>query len=433
MLQPSSPADWPTSLWRESSIARAPNPALSDHIAADVTIVGAGFTGLSSALFLAEAGLSVAVLDAKDVGWGASGRSGGQVNPMLPFNSVDRIRKLVGDAFFDKITSAALNSADELFNLISTYNIQCGARQTGWLRALHSNRARKAAQADLTGWNSFGAGMQLIDGQDVTRLSGTNCYHAGLLTPRGGAVQPFELACGLADAAKAAGAMVFGQSPVDQIERSGPSWVCKTKDGSIASTWVVIATNGYTDDVFPGLAKTIIPMHPIQIATELLPSSLADSILPHGHTISDSRRIIMYARREPDNRLVYGGLGKRDRNGAFSGFQWLKRDAERVFPQLAGIKWAYKWGGTIAITGDHLPHVHQPKQNMLIGLGYNGRGVAMSVVVGRTLADRILGKAPTDLPLPFTDLKPFPFRSVKMFGMSTAIWLMRLLDRIESR
>ncbi|WP_420336448.1 NAD(P)/FAD-dependent oxidoreductase [Roseibium sp.] len=433
MLQTSSQPDWPVSLWRQTETLTPPNPVLTSLVETDVTIIGAGLTGVSSALFLSEAGLNVTVLDAKDVGWGASGRSGGQVNPMLPFNSVERVRKLVGDAFFEKITHASLNSADDLFALIRKYQIRCGARQTGWLRVLHSNRARKSAETDVASWNRYGADMQIIDGAEVKRLSGTNHYKTGVVTPRGGAVQPYELTCGLARAAESAGAHFYGQSPVLKIERSGEAWVCTTPQGSVTSSWVLIATNGYTKDVVPGLANTIIPMNPIQVATEPLDKSIADTILPEGHTISDSRRIIMYARREPDNRLVYGGLGRKKPDGTLTGFDWLKRDAVSVFPQLSGVRWTYEWGGTIAITGDHLPHIHQPKQNMLIGLGYNGRGVAMSVVVGRSLAERVLGKGTSDLPLPLTDIKPFPFRSAKLAGMGTAIWLMRLLDRIESR
>jgi glycine/D-amino acid oxidase-like deaminating enzyme len=173
-------------------------------------------------------------------------------------------------------------------------------------------------------------------------------------------------------------------------------------------------------------------MYPIQVSTEPLPDEIYNTILPMGHTISDSRRVIMYARREPDRRFVYGGLG-RYANGQFSGFDWLEKDAVDVYPQLKGVKWEYRWGGAIALTGDHLPHIHEPQPNLLTGLGYNGRGVAMSFVLGRTMAERILGRAADDLDLPITQLKPFPFRAVKSVGLESAVSFMRLLDRIEFR
>ena len=140
----------------------------------------------------------------------------------------------------------------------------------------------------------------------------------------------------------------------------------------------------------------------------------------------------MYARREPGNRIVYGGLG-RIKNGQLDGFDWLKRDAVKVFPQLSGAKWSHAWGGRIALTKDYLPHIHEPQENLIAGLGYNGRGVAMSFVVGRNMAERILGKTERELDLPVTQIRPFPLRSIKMLGMETAISVMRLMDRLEFR
>jgi sarcosine oxidase len=228
------------------------------------------------------------------------------------------------------------------------------------------------------------------------------------------------------------GVQIFGGSPVDKVGKHGGKWRVDTPAGSVTSDWVIVATNGYTERLVPGLKQSIIPMNPIQIATEPLPDDVYDSILPGGETISDSRRVIMYARREPENRIVYGGLG-RLRNGALVGYDWLQRDAVRVFPQLAGFKWTNKWGGRIALTADHLPHIHEPQENLLVGLGYNGRGVAMSFVVGRAIAEHILGQQESDLPLPLSKIKPFPMRSAKLFGMETAISFMRLMDRLEFR
>jgi sarcosine oxidase len=425
--------DWHPSLWAKTCPAMPRNEALNGRHQADVGVVGAGFTGLRAALKLPEGGCSVIVLDAGDVGWGASGRTGGQVNPMLPFNSPKMLRALVGETYFERITAASLNSADELFALIDRYGIDCQARQKGWLRVLHNDRVRAKAEADLREWNAFGADMRLVDGAEVARLSGTTAYQSGVVAPRGGAVPPMRLALGMAEACKAAGVRIHGQSRVVGLSRSGAGWQVATEAGTVTSDWVILATNGYTDQLQPGLRRSIMPLSPIQIATEPLPASVIESLLPEGHTISDSRRVIMYARREPDNRMVYGGLGRKGRNGGLSGFDWLQKDAERVFPQLKGANWTSRWGGQIALTDDHLPHLHEPESGLLAGLGYNGRGVAMSNVMGRVMAARVLGTAPDALPFPTTDIKAVRFREAKLFGMGPAIGAMRFMDWLETR
>ncbi|MEO6320746.1 MAG: FAD-dependent oxidoreductase [Polaromonas sp.] len=427
------PLDKPNSLWAATAAACDSHPRLSEHIESDVTIIGAGYTGLRAALMLAEAGLRVVVLDAGDVASGASGRNGGQVNPMLPFNTPDRLRKLLGPTYFERLTAASLESADELFALIKRHEIDCQARQNGWLRVCHSERALKDAKAGVAEWNQFGANMRIIDGDELERRSGTKAYRAGVITPKGGAVHPLNLALGLAKAAKRHGATVFGNSAVLDLHKKDVKWTATTSSGSVRSDWVIVATNGYTGDLIPKLSHSIIPVTPIQIATDPLPESIIGSVLPDGYTISDSRRIIMYGRREPDNRMVYGGHGKPLPSGEIGGVDWLMKDVVRVFPQLQGVKWRYSWSGRIAITDDHLPHLHEPKPGLLVGLGYNGRGVAMSNVMGRVLAQRVLGAAADSLPFPTTAIKEVPFRSVKVFGMGPAIWTMRLLDYLETR
>ena len=426
-------AAWPDSLWRSTAPDQTQHPPLNGHIDSDVLVIGAGFTGLNAALKLCEAGTSVTVLDAGDVGWGASGRNGGQVNPMLPFNSPDMLSQLLGATYFERLTTTSLNSADELFDLIRSHQINCQARQHGWLRVNHNDRSRRKSETNIKDWNAFGAGMTLVEGDQLFKLSGTQAYSSGVITPRGGAVQPLMLAQGIGAAARRNGAVIHGTSPVLSLDQQAGKWEAKTENGSVTADWVVVATNGYTDSLLPQLSKSIIPITPIQIATGPLPEDVIGSILPEGHTISDSRRIIMYARREPDNRMVYGGMGKPGPKGEITGFDWLQRDVERVFPQLKGVTWMHRWGGRIAFTDDHLPHLHEPRKGLLVGLGYNGRGVAMSNVMGRVMAERVLGADPGSLAFPVTQIKPIPMRGIKVMGMNSAIWVMRLMDYLETR
>ena len=420
-------------LWADTAPKAALHPALEGDSATEVTIIGAGFTGLRAALVLAEAGTKVTVLDATDVAFGASGRNGGQVNPMMPFNTPNKLRALLGTQHFERLTETSLNSADELFEMIRTYQIDCQARQKGWLRVMHCDKALRDAQAGVAEWNAHGAGMEIIDRAEVARLSGTRAYAAGVVTPRGGAVQPLSLALGMAQAARARGVQIHGNSAVTGLHRTDGKWRARTARGAVTSDWVIVATNGYTDSLIPQLAKSIMPVHPIQMATDPLPDEVIGAVLPEGHTISDSRRVIMYARREPDNRMVYGGHGTEDTGRGMGGFAWLRRDLARVFPQLADVTWKYHWGGRIAITQDHLPHLHEPQAGLLVGLGYNGRGVAISNVMGRTLAERVLGAGPDTLAFPTSRVKTMPFRGFQLTGMGTAIWFMKLMDYLESR
>ena len=289
------------------------------------------------------------------------------------------------------------------------------------------------AKEGLKAWNKYGAGMEVVEGEELQRLSGSKAYRSGVITPKGGAVQPMSLARGLARAAEQRGVAVHGESAVTSLSKQGGKWVAETALGQVTSEKVIVATNGYTDSLIPKLSKTILPLTPIQIATDPLPEDVIGSVLPGGHTISDSRRVIMYARREPDNRMVYGGFGKVLPNGDFAGFDWLIKDAIRVFPQLRDVKWTHGWGGRVALTDDHLPHVHEPKDGLLVGLGYNGRGVAMSHVVGRVLAERALGKAADQLAFPTIPIKAYPYRALTQAGTGPAIWVMRLLDYLETR
>jgi len=421
------------SLWFDTAIELEPSPVLEGECTADVVVIGAGYTGLRAALRLAEAGTQAVVLDAFDIGWGASGRNGGQVNPMLPFNTPEQIRKLVGDNYFESATEASLNSADELFELIKTHNIDCQPRQNGWLRVDHCNKAREVSKSNTKIWNSLGANMQSIEGEEVQKLSGSKIYRSGTVNPNGGAVQPLSLVRGLARAARSAGAKTYSRSPVSSLHRKDNKWIVGTPTARVSSDWVIFATNAYSDEALPNLAKSVLPLAPIQIATDPLAPEVIDAILPQGHTISDTRRIIMYARREPDNRMVFGGHGHLDRNNVVGGFEWLLRDVERIFPQLKDVNWRYRWGGKIAVTEDRLPHFHEPQSGLIAGLGYNGRGVAMSHVMGKLLADRVLGARPESLPFPTTSIKAMSFRRIQMIGESSAIKLMRFLDKLESK
>jgi glycine/D-amino acid oxidase-like deaminating enzyme len=420
-------------VWEITAKAELQGEDLHGPAEVDVAIVGAGFTGLRAALDLAEAGCSVAVFEAGELAWGASGRSGGQVNPMLPVARPGELLKAIGPVYFERLVEASLRSADDLFDLIRKYGIDCDARQKGWLRVDHCAKARGIARAAAQEWNRHGAGFEFVDHDDVLRMTGSPAYSSGVLAPRGGAVQPLSLAFGMARAARAAGARLYRFAPVTSAERKDQKWHLAAGGHPVVCQQLILATNGYSGRLNKPVMQSVLPLVPVQIATEPLSDEVIGSILSGGQTISDTRRMIMYARREPDNRMVFGGIGYRQPLGGTGGFNWLLRDVKRVFPALRNAAWPYRWSGRIAITSDHIPHFHEPEPGMLAGLGYNGRGVAMANLMGKWLASRALGADPHQLPIPCSKAEPLAWRTPQVLGAGIAMPLMRLRDRMEWR
>jgi glycine/D-amino acid oxidase-like deaminating enzyme len=395
-----------------------------------VALVGGGFTGLRAALALAEAGSDTVVLEAAETGWGASGRTGGQVNPLLPESTPESVTALIGARAAEKLWRVALDSADEVFALIQRYGIHCDARQEGWLRVAHCRSAARTWTRQCESWIRAGAEIEIVEGARLAALTGTTAFAMGALTRRGGAIQPLSFARGLADKAIAAGAAVHGASPAVGLDRGTRGWTVTTPGGSVVAETVLLCTNGYTDALWPGLARSVVSLTAVQVASEPLPDDVRDSILPGGQTLSDTRRTILYGRREPDGRMLLGSIGQGDA-GRTADFERVRREAARVFPQLAGAKWRYQWGGRVAMTEDHLPHLHEPAPGLLAGLGYNGRGVAMAIVMGRALAERALGKDAADLPFPVTPVRPYPFGGLTGVGIPLAIAWLGLRDRLD--
>ncbi|MGB7286818.1 MAG: FAD-dependent oxidoreductase [Salaquimonas sp.] len=408
------------------------NVDLAESLSTDILIIGAGFTGLRCALALAEAGINVVVVDKEYVGFGASARNGGQVNPMLPVVNPAELRNAVGDLWFERIATTSLGSADELFDLIEKYQIQCNVRRNGWLRVNHSEKARQTATKGAQEWNQFGAGFEFYGEEDTIRLSGSPAFKSATLNPKGGAVHPLKLLTGLANAAKTAGAKIYSNAGVDELKRNDGKWFASCGQNKITAGKVVVGTNGYTKgDVWKPLENTILPLCPIQIATDKLPDDIGNEILKEGHTISDTRRLIMYARRETSGEFIFGGIGYKKPNGQVGGYSWLDQDIKKIYPQLSQFKFDYKWTGQIGLTQGRIPQILEPAPGLISGMGYNGRGVAMANVIGRILSDRILGIAPDKLDFPITTIKPMPWRNIQSIGAPLAMAWWRVLDNTE--
>lgn len=397
----------------------------------DVAIVGGGFTGLSAALHLAEAGRSVAVLEARDIGYGASGRNGGQVNPGLKYDEAALVRKFgpQGSAFY----RLGQEAPDFLVNLIARLGLRCDLRRPGLIRLAHNERALatlRAAQADLI---RLGQPLTPLEPKDIETLVGTERYPGGWLDARGASVQPLDLVRELARATAAAGAAIFTQTAATRLARRDNGWVVATPTGSIQAHNVVVATNGYSDQLVPGLAASLLPVNSFQIATAPLDEARANRILAQGQTVYDSRRLILYFRRSTDKRVLLGGRSSfsssRGLGAKRADYSVLEHVLTGIFPSLAGLPVTHRWTGLVCITMDYLPHYHQPEEGLHIVLGFNGRGVALTHRAGAWLANHILGR-PDSGSIPCTPIRPVPFHAWREPLLNAAMQWNRLLDII---
>ena len=428
MEQPSLPP----SLWAATAEPAPALESLQGAIRADVLIVGGGYTGLSAALHLAEAGRDVVLLDAGEPGWGASGRNGGQVIPGLK-DDPDALEQRLGKKAGARLVETVGGAADEVFALIREHGIACDAVQEGWIQPAHTDAALVTATARARQWEERGVPIRLLSADEVhARIGCSPIYRGGWLDPRGGTVQPLSYARGLAKAALKQGAQLFRQSRVQGLETDGSGWKARTAEGSVRADSVILATNGYSDGLWPGLSRSVVPVFSQQLATRPLPEDLRDRVLKGGVSASDTRRLLWYFRLDREGRLLMGGRGTMDRPGLDQGAPLLQA-LHRLFPDTRDIDPEFVWAGRVAMTADHLPHLHVLDRQVFAGLGFNGRGVAMATVMGRLLAQLANGAGPESLPFPVTPLKPIPFHGFRGAAVRAMVQYYRFLDARDAR
>lgn len=416
------------SLWTATANPAPPTPPLEGDARADVAVVGGGFTGLSTALHLAEKGVAVTLLEAESPGWGASGRNGGQVIPGLKYDPRE-IEELFGQEQGRRITAMAGSAADLVFDLIDKHGIRCDADRRGWIQGAHDAAGLATAHRRAADWAGRGAPVEALDRDQAAALVGTDSYVGGLLDRRGGGLHPLNYALGLADAAIKAGAVIHGQSRVTRIERQQGGFRLHTAQGTLTAGRIVIGTNGYADTLHDPLRRSVVPARSVQVATRPLSDNVRKSILPEGQVLSDTRRLLLYFRLDAKGRFLMGGRGAFGEAGVKARQADMRTVAEKLFPQLAGIEWVHHWGGFVALTTDHLPHLHELEPGIMTALGYNGRGVAMATAMGKLLADHATGKPTQDLDFPTTGLKPIPFHALRKPAIAATTAWYKLRDR----
>jgi glycine/D-amino acid oxidase-like deaminating enzyme len=403
-------------------------PPLEGARRADVIVVGAGFTGLSTALSLAERGTSVVLLDAHEPGWGASGRNGGQVNPGLK-HEPDIVERDFGPDLGTRMVAFSGAAPSLVFDLIARHSIRCEARRNGTLRAAIRPRQARRLEAAMEQSVRRGVPMEFLDRDRIGAATGNGRYVAGLLDRRGGDLNPLSFARGLARAAIAKGAAIHGDARVLSLSQADGHWRAHTAHGSVTAERVVLATNGYTDDLWPRLRRTIVPLFGAIVATAVIPGEIARSVMPSRAALYEIGAVTVYYRVDGGGRLLIGGRGPMREIARADAVPHLLAYAHTLWPALRQVAWTHAWGGRLAMTTDQYPHVHEPAPGVISCLGYNGRGVALSTAMGIQLAQRLLNpSAPFDMPI--SPLKPIAFHRLWPMAVGAAIARGRLADML---
>jgi len=416
-------------LWASTACAAPATPTLEGSVSADVVVIGAGYAGLSTALHLAERGTRVVVLEAREVGWGGSGRNGGQVIPGLKYDP-DELETKFGTERGRRLVEFVGQSADVVFDLIDKHRMDVPRQRKGWIQGAHTAAGFDLVKRRAEQWARRGVdGARQLSAEDVGHLIGTEKYLGGWVDPRGGAIQPLSYARELARVALQAGVAIHGQSPVQRLDRINGKWVATTESGArVTAERAVVCTNGYTGDLVPKLRTTVIAPNSFQVATVPLSDNVARSILPEGHVTSDTRQLLFYFRRDHANRFVMGGRGPfREPRGAQDWIH-LERIAVKLFPQLKDVPIEFKWCGRVTLTRDFLPHLHEPAPGLLVDIGCMGRGVGLQSAMGRAMADYVATGDEAALPLPLVPMRSLPFHALHRAWMAGIIAWYRTQD-----
>jgi len=417
------------SLWSATAPPAPSTPALTDSTQADVCIIGGGYAGLSTALHLSERGVKTIVLEAKEPGYGGSGRNGGQVIPGLKYDP-DDLEKMFGPTHGPKLVAFAGSTADAVFDLIAKHRMDVPLVRKGWIQGAHSNASVEETRSRAEQWACRGAPVEVFDKAETDRHLGTTQYRGGWIDRRGGAVQPLAYARGLARAALAAGAAIHGNTRAAQLEREGNHWTVTTERGArVTADRVVMCTNGYADDLWPDVRRSMIAPNSYQIATEPLSDNIRKSILPFGQVSSDARKLLLYFRLDDRGRLLLGGRGPFREPRDASDWAHLEAMLPRIFPQVTGAPIEYRWCGRLAITPDFLPHLHEPAPGLLIDIGCMGRGVGLQTAMGQAMAEYVATGDPDALPMPLQPVRPLPFHTFSKAYFAAVVAWYRFLDR----
>jgi gamma-glutamylputrescine oxidase len=382
---------YPASYYAASTPQLSPFPSLKGEQRADVAIVGGGYTGLSAALHLAEQGYNVALVDAQRVGWGASGRNGGQLGSGQRVEQ-DGLERMVGRKNAHLLWEFAEQSKSLVKSLIDKHRIVCDLAP-GIIHADHRKRfvgeSREYVEKLQTEYDY--QDIRFVGREEMRELVDSPAYYGGSIDMGAAHLHPLAFAIGLAKAAQAAGARIFELSRVNDIDEATGTLLLN--DGSLKAHHIILACNGYLGRLNGHTAKRVMPINNFIIATEPLGSGNAPELFKENVAVADSKFVVNYFRKSADNRLLFGG-------GESYGYKFpsdiaslVRKCMVEIFPQMANAKIDYAWGGTLAITMNRMPHFERLGKNIYSASGYSGHGLGMATLAGQIMAETVAGTA----------------------------------------
>jgi glycine/D-amino acid oxidase-like deaminating enzyme len=405
----STDTPWPPSLWAAVTPPGPELPRLAGSLEADVVVIGAGFTGLSAALALREAGVDVAVIEAAEPGWGASGRNNGQVIPTLSRPDPLDIIARHGEAG-ERFVALLRDSASNLFELARRYQIQAEQEQSGWVQPVHSQGRIGIAERRVRQWSKFGAPVELLSREKVAQMLGSEAWYGGFWNKSGGHINPLALSRGLARVVLERGGRIFARSPAISFERRSDRWVVRTEKGEISGRALIVATNAYTGEfsksLLPEMAHEVMPVLSWQMATQPLAEAVRRTVIPGRQAMSDTHGELYFARYDARNRLVTGGALINTSDAAAKLKRMVAQRLQRLWPAIGEVKFDYVWNGYVGMTTDFLPRIHRIGPDAFGWTGCNGRAVALSISIGHELSRAVQGHPERDLALPLTEPRP---------------------------
>jgi gamma-glutamylputrescine oxidase len=375
-----------------SANAAAPRPSLQSDLTVDVCVIGGGIAGCSTALHLAQRGYSVALLEAQHIGWGASGRSGGQVLTGFASGQHKLVQQL-GSDIARKLWDISVEGVELLRQLVEQHRIGCDLHW-GQMHVAIKYRQRRELIAELEEAQRIYnyPHLQFMERSEIESLLATNKYCAGVLDRGSGHLHPLNYTLGLAAAAEAARVRIFENSRVRAITQSDPALV-KTDQANVRARFVVLCCNAYIDRLAPRLRARIMPVGTYIIATQSLGAARMHALIRENIAVTDTNFVLDYFRRSSDHRLLFGGRVSYSGVDAFDTARATRKRMLNVFPQLQDVSIDYAWGGFVDITMSRAPDFGRVAPNIYYLQGFSGHGIALTGIAGKLVAEAIAGHA----------------------------------------